>query len=351
MVTPPLPEPVDQIVYLPGGHGVETRCGFVEEHDGGVAQQGTSQSDPLAETLGETAAEIPGAVTEVDGLERVGDPGLGVVQAVEAGEVLQVLGHGEAQVQPGRLGHDRDAPADLDPVLRIEGDPRHGRRARGRGEQCAEGADRCRLARAIGAEEPEHLAAEHLEGDLGEGGPPAEALGERVHGEDGFTVPLRQWARLAQGCRAGLRFCRHTVGQPRGEADGRRISGRRHHTRCVGQARRVSRASRVGRVGLIGREGDPGVAREQAGDQPDDGTLDDERMLGSGPARESDDLSVAGIKEALGTGQQPRGPHAQAVTSRLDGKLEGLALTERSHDVAVDRHLPWSTLVRPLAGS
>ena len=47
----------------------------------------------------------------------------GVGQAVEAGEALQVLGHAQAEVEPGRLGHDRDALADLDPVGRVRAKP------------------------------------------------------------------------------------------------------------------------------------------------------------------------------------------------------------------------------------
>ena len=62
---------------------------------------------PLAQTLGKAAAEISGPVSEVDGIERVGDPGLRVAQAVETGEVLQVLGDREAQVETRRFGHDR----------------------------------------------------------------------------------------------------------------------------------------------------------------------------------------------------------------------------------------------------
>ena len=95
-----LPEPADQVVHLACGHRVETRRRFVEEHDCRVAQQRSCQPHPLAEPLGETAAEIARPSAEVDGVEGVSDPCAGLVQTVEIGEVLQVLGHGQTQVEP-----------------------------------------------------------------------------------------------------------------------------------------------------------------------------------------------------------------------------------------------------------
>jgi hypothetical protein len=66
-----LPEPADQVVHLDCGHRVETRCRFVEEHDRRVAQQRSCQPHPLAEPLGETAAEITCPVGEIDGVKGV----------------------------------------------------------------------------------------------------------------------------------------------------------------------------------------------------------------------------------------------------------------------------------------
>ena len=54
----------------------------------------------LTEPLGETAAEISRTTAEVDGVKGVFDPCPGLMQAVETGEVLQILGHGQTQVEP-----------------------------------------------------------------------------------------------------------------------------------------------------------------------------------------------------------------------------------------------------------
>ena len=55
-------------------------------------------------------------------------------------------------------------------------------RAAGAGlQQAGEHADRRRLARAVGAEEPEHLAGPHVEGDVIDRGEPAELARELVH--------------------------------------------------------------------------------------------------------------------------------------------------------------------------
>ena len=87
-------------MHVACGHRVEARCRFVEEHDLRVAQQRPCQPHPLAESLGETAAEISRTIAEIDGLEGVVDPRTGLTQTVETCEVLEVLGHGQAKIEP-----------------------------------------------------------------------------------------------------------------------------------------------------------------------------------------------------------------------------------------------------------
>ena len=95
----------------------------------------------------------------VDPLGRSGDP-------VQPGEALEVLGHAQPQVQPGRLGHHGDPLADLDAVLRVRAARRRRRRTRGRRDQRAERPHGRRLAGAVRPEEAEHLALAHLERDV-----------------------------------------------------------------------------------------------------------------------------------------------------------------------------------------
>ncbi len=104
------------------------------------------------------------------------DAAAGVGHLVQVGEALEILEHAQAEVEARRLGHDRDPAADLDAVLRGEIDPGDRRRARARGDERAERPDGRGLARAVGAEEAEDLAARHVERDVVDGEPIAEAL-------------------------------------------------------------------------------------------------------------------------------------------------------------------------------
>ena len=98
---PLLPEPGDQVVDLACGHRVETRGRLIEKHDRRVAEKRSGQPHPLTEPLGEPATQIVSPIPEVDGIERLFDPRPGVLQAIETGEVLQVLGDGQTQVETG----------------------------------------------------------------------------------------------------------------------------------------------------------------------------------------------------------------------------------------------------------
>ena len=123
-VTPRLAQPVDQVVHLPACHRVEPGRGLVEEEDRGIAEKRAGQPDPLAQAFRKGAAKIVGAVSEVDRVESLLDPRPRVAQAVEAGEVLEILGHRQPQVEAGVLRHHGDALTNLDTPSRFE---RHAR--------------------------------------------------------------------------------------------------------------------------------------------------------------------------------------------------------------------------------
>ena len=162
MVTPPLAQLGDQLMDVPGCDRVEAGGRLVEEQHLRVAEQRSGQGDPLAQALGQRAAGIAGPIGQVDGAQSALDAIAGVGHLVEVGEAYEVLGHAQAKVEAGRLGHDRDPPADVHSVLRRQRDSGDRRRTRGRRDEGAEGPHRRRLAGAVGAEETEHLAA----GDL-----------------------------------------------------------------------------------------------------------------------------------------------------------------------------------------
>ncbi len=189
IVTPLLPEPVDQLVDVAGGDRIQAGGRLVEEQHLRVAEQRPRQRDPLAQALGQRAARIAGPVGQVDGPQGAVDALARVGDLVEVGEALEVLGHAQAEVEARRLRHDRDPPADLDSVLRRERDSGDSGRPRRRCDQRAERPDGRRLAGAVRPQEPEHLAVVDLEGDVLERDPITEALAQIVHGQR-RSVPL-----------------------------------------------------------------------------------------------------------------------------------------------------------------
>ena len=205
-------QPVDQVVHLPARHRVEPGGGLVEEEDRRIAEEHAGQPDPLAQALREAAAEIVGAVSEVDRVEGVPDPLLRVAQAVEAGEVLEILGHGQPQVEAGVLRHDGDASANLHTPLRFERHACDHRAARRRRDQGREHAHRRGLAGAVRTEEAEHLARGDGERDVVDREPAAEPLRQVLdHQRRPFrTAPLAVLHRQAAQSLALL------VAQPRG---------------------------------------------------------------------------------------------------------------------------------------
>ena len=92
---PALTEPVDQIVHLPGGGRVQARSGLVEkDHVCIFVEQSPGKTDPLAQTFGQLAAGLVGPLGEVDRSQDAIDALASIRQPGQAGEALQVLGHG-----------------------------------------------------------------------------------------------------------------------------------------------------------------------------------------------------------------------------------------------------------------
>ena len=66
-----------------------------------VAEQRSGQSHALTQPLREAAAQICCAIEEIDSRQSLVDARRSMMQAVETGEELEILGHGQAQVEPG----------------------------------------------------------------------------------------------------------------------------------------------------------------------------------------------------------------------------------------------------------
>ena len=69
IVTPLLARPVDQIVDVARGDRVEAGGRLVQEEHLRIVEQGPGQTDPLAQPLGQLAADIVGPSGEVDGTQ------------------------------------------------------------------------------------------------------------------------------------------------------------------------------------------------------------------------------------------------------------------------------------------
>jgi len=197
----------DQLVDIARGDRVKPGCRLVEEQHLRVAEQRPRQRDALAETLGQGAAGIAGPVGQVDGTQGKLDATARVGDFVQVGETLEVLDHAQAEIEARRLGHDRDPPADLHPVLRPERHARDGRRAGGRSDERSEGPHRRGFSGAVWAQEPEHLAVADLERDVLESDAIAEALRQAVDGQRGNTAFAISSRRPAQAHDASPRPC------------------------------------------------------------------------------------------------------------------------------------------------
>jgi hypothetical protein len=173
-------ELVDQLVDLAGGDRVQAGGRLVQEQQLRVAEQRPGQGDPLAEPFGQGAAGIVGPVGQVDGPQRAADAIVWVGHLVEACETLEVLGHAQAQVQARRLGHDRNAPADLCAVAGGERESGDRCRARGRCNERAERPHHGGLAGAVRPKEPEDLAVAELKRDVLERDPVTEVLAQTM---------------------------------------------------------------------------------------------------------------------------------------------------------------------------
>ena len=104
-----------------------------------------------------------------------------ILDAIQLGEDLQVALGAQPLVQAGRLGEDADLRRESAVVLaHVQAvDPGAARR---RADQAGQHAHGGRLARAVGAQEAEHLALVHLQV-------------EPIHGLDRMAVTLKVFAK------------------------------------------------------------------------------------------------------------------------------------------------------------
>jgi hypothetical protein len=118
-------------------------------------------------------------------------------QAVGAAEEREVFAHREVAVQRELLRDVADALAGLRARM-PQVDAGHAQLAAAGGQQAAEHAEGGGLARAVGAEQAEDLAAPHREAGAGHGGEIAEAAHEVFHFDDDFAGCACRWWRCGR---------------------------------------------------------------------------------------------------------------------------------------------------------
>ena len=143
---------------------VERRRRLVEEDDRRVVEQRPGDRELLLHALAERARNVVPPLPEREEPQVVLDPrcARAGIEPVEPAEEVEVGAGRQLVVEPGRLGQDPDPGADL---LGMLGDVEavHRGAPLARLDQRGEQPDRRRLARAVGAEQAEDLATEHLE--------------------------------------------------------------------------------------------------------------------------------------------------------------------------------------------
>jgi len=159
---------------------------LVEDQELGLVHEGLDETHFLAAARGQLVHRP--VQRRVEALDQLIADG-GIDPSAQRGEVVQDGSAGQLGMQREVAGQEADAAADLPAVGAAVQVEQRGR-PRGRPDQVEQQPHRRRLAGAVGAEEPEDLAAPHLE----------------VEGEHAVAVAvvLGQRARLDR-CPAGRR--------------------------------------------------------------------------------------------------------------------------------------------------
>ena len=176
----------DEVPHGAAGDRVEADRRLVEDQQPRAVDERLRELQPPDHAARVRRDHAVGVLEHPGRLERPVDPPgpLGPRDVEEAREQHRVLAPGERALGRELLGDVADQPPDRhalarDVVAEHVGDA--GRDPQQRGED----ADRRRLARAVGAEEAEHLAGPDLEVDRVDGGLLAEAVGEARAADSG----------------------------------------------------------------------------------------------------------------------------------------------------------------------
>ena len=155
----------DEVLDLAASDRVESRGRFVEDDEVGIVDEGLREPDAALHALGELAHGARPRVAEADHLDELLRALLPVtgVEREEVAEEIERLARAEIAVEVALLGQVADARLGLHVARRFAED---GDLALGRVEQAEQHLDGRGFAGTVRPEQPEHLAAAHLEVDV-----------------------------------------------------------------------------------------------------------------------------------------------------------------------------------------
>ena len=140
--------------------GSTPEVGSSRNSTAGSCITGAGQRQPLLEAQRQLAGILRRDRAQAERLDHAADrlPPPVARQAVDAGEEIEILPHAQIAVERKLLGHVAQPPPG-GPAGPIQVEAGHPGAAGGRAQQAAHHLERGRLARAVGAEQAEDLAA------------------------------------------------------------------------------------------------------------------------------------------------------------------------------------------------
>src|SRR5690606_4617114 len=211
---PGVAHPLDEV---PGGaarRGVEPGGELVEHGHLRPADECEGDGQALLLTARQLAELLVAVRGEVEEVQELGGVGL---LGVERAEDVERLTDGDLVVERGLLELDADVLAD-GPGVRLRVAPEEAHRAAVRAAQAGEALDRGGLARAVGAEDAEDLAAGDVEADVGDGGAGRWVGLAKVTDFDDWGRHGRSWVVVVQRGRTGAERSRRCSATPASSA-------------------------------------------------------------------------------------------------------------------------------------
>ena len=233
-----LGQPLEEAPDAAAVDRVEAERRLVEEEDRGAVEDAAGEVDLAAHPAGEGADRVMAAVLQFEQGQHLLDPvpQLGPPEPVEPARQLQVLLGRELAVERRLLEDEADVLAHRqrfgDDVVAVDLGA-----AAGRADQRRQHVDHRRLARPVGAEEAEELAAADVDVDRLDGAQLAVVLAEPERLDDGSLCSRPDQVAVDEGQRlVGLRLVDLAAGvddRRRGEARGGRPGRSRRRRRSA----------------------------------------------------------------------------------------------------------------------